>query len=264
MRPGHALVLFSGGQDSATCLAWALTQFERVETIGFDYGQRHHVELQARQTVLAQMRERFAPWRGRLGEDHMVDLAVLGRISDTALTSDAEIQMTAAGLPNTFVPGRNLLFFNLAAAVGYRRGLHTLVGGMCETDFSGYPDCRDDTLKALQVAVSLGMGQRFTFETPLMWLDKADTWELARWWISSSPNRTPATTACAARCMTGATAAAPARRANCARRAMRGGRPASQASPATEARTGRISMHNPMHLLHGFSPSLTDKRSADS
>jgi 7-cyano-7-deazaguanine synthase len=180
MRPGHALVLFSGGQDSTTCLAWALTQFERVETIGFDYGQRHHVELQARQTVLAQMRERFAPWRGRLGEDHMVDLAVLGRISDTALTSDAEIQMTAAGLPNTFVPGRNLLFFNLAAAVGYRRGLHTLVGGMCETDFSGYPDCRDDTLKALQVAVSLGMGQRFTFETPLMWLDKADTWELAR------------------------------------------------------------------------------------
>ncbi|BEP94529.1 7-cyano-7-deazaguanine synthase QueC [Acidovorax sp. A79] len=180
MRPGHALVLFSGGQDSTTCLAWALTQFERVETIGFDYGQRHHVELQARQAVLAALRSRFGPWRDRLGDDHMIDLAVLGRISDTALTSDAEIQMTAAGLPNTFVPGRNLLFFNLAAAVGYRRGLHTLVGGMCETDFSGYPDCRDDTLKALQVAVSLGMGQRFTFETPLMWLDKAATWELAR------------------------------------------------------------------------------------
>ena len=180
MRPGHALVLFSGGQDSTTCLAWALTHFAHVETIGFDYGQRHHVELQARKTVLAQLRERFPQWRDRLGEDHMLDLAVLGRISDTALTSETEIQMTAAGLPNTFVPGRNLLFFNLAAAVGYRRGLHTLVGGMCETDFSGYPDCRDDTLKALQVAVSLGMGQRFTFETPLMWLDKAETWELAR------------------------------------------------------------------------------------
>ncbi len=180
MRPGHALVLFSGGQDSTTCLAWALTHFEHVETIGFDYGQRHQVELQARTEVLAAVRERFPQWAGRLGEDHMVDLAVLGQISDTALTRDTAIQMTAAGLPNTFVPGRNLLFFQLAAAVGYRRGLHTLVGGMCETDFSGYPDCRDDTLKALQVAVSLGMGQRFTFETPLMWIDKAATWELAR------------------------------------------------------------------------------------
>ncbi len=180
MRPGHALVLFSGGQDSTTCLAWALTHFEHVETIGFDYGQRHQVELEARTDVLAALRERFPQWAGRLGEDHMVDLAVLGRISDTALTRDTAIQMTEAGLPNTFVPGRNLLFFQLAAAVGYRRGLHTLVGGMCETDFSGYPDCRDDTLKALQVAVSLGMGQRFTFETPLMWIDKAATWELAR------------------------------------------------------------------------------------
>ncbi len=180
MRPGHALVLFSGGQDSTTCLAWALTHFEHVETIGFDYGQRHQVELEARTDVLAAVRERFPQWAGRLGEDHMVDLAVLGRISDTALTRDTAIQMTEAGLPNTFVPGRNLLFFQLAAAVGYRRGLHTLVGGMCETDFSGYPDCRDDTLKALQVAVSLGMGQRFTFETPLMWIDKAATWELAR------------------------------------------------------------------------------------
>ncbi len=180
MRPGHALVLFSGGQDSTTCLAWALTHFGHVETIGFDYGQRHQVELAARQEVLAALRERFPQWRERLGEDHMVDLAVLGQISDTALTRDTAIQMTAAGLPNTFVPGRNLLFFQLAAAVGYRRGLQTLVGGMCETDFSGYPDCRDDTLKALQVAVSLGMGQRFTFETPLMWIDKAATWELAR------------------------------------------------------------------------------------
>jgi len=180
MRPGHALVLFSGGQDSTTCLAWALEHFAHVETIGFDYGQRHSVELQARQAVLAALRGRFPHWAARLGADHMVDLAVLGNISDTALTRETEIRMTESGLPNTFVPGRNLLFFNLAAAVGYRRGLHTLVGGMCETDFSGYPDCRDDTLKALQVAVSLGMGQRFTFETPLMWLDKADTWELAR------------------------------------------------------------------------------------
>ncbi|MFY3383904.1 7-cyano-7-deazaguanine synthase QueC [Paracidovorax sp. MALMAid1276] len=180
MRSGHALVLFSGGQDSTTCLAWALSHFAHVETVGFDYGQRHHIELQARDTVLASVRQQFPAWAERLGPDHLLDLGVLGRISDTALTSDTQIQMTAAGLPNTFVPGRNLLFFQLAAAVGYRRGLHTLVGGMCETDFSGYPDCRDDTLKALQVAVSLGMGQRFTFETPLMWLDKAATWEMAR------------------------------------------------------------------------------------
>lgn len=179
MRQGHALVLFSGGQDSTVCLAWALQRFARVETIGFDYGQRHHVELQARQEVLAALRAGFPHWQDRLGDDHMVDLAVLGQISDTALTRDTAIAMDAAGLPNTFVPGRNLLFFQMAAAVGYRRGLHTLVGGMCETDYSGYPDCRDDTLKALQVALSLGMGQRFTLETPLMWLDKAQTWALA-------------------------------------------------------------------------------------
>ena len=180
MRPGHALVLFSGGQDSTTCLAWALTHFAHVETIGFGYGQRHDVEMRVRLQVLQSLRAQFPHWAGRLGEDHVVDLAVLGQISDTALTRDTAIAMTAAGLPNTFVPGRNLLFFQLAAAVGYRRGLHTLVGGMCETDFSGYPDCRDDTIKALQVAVSLGMGQRFTFETPLMWLDKAQTWALAQ------------------------------------------------------------------------------------
>ena len=180
MRPGHALVLFSGGQDSTTCLAWALTHFAHVETIGFDYGQRHDVEMRVRLQVLPSLRAQFPHWAERLGEDHVVDLAVLGQISDTALTRDTAIAMTAAGLPNTFVPGRNLLFFQLAAAVGYRRGLHTLVGGMCETDFSGYPDCRDDTIKALQVAVSLGMGQRFTFETPLMWLDKAQTWALAQ------------------------------------------------------------------------------------
>ncbi len=175
----HALVLFSGGQDSTTCLAWALGRYARVETIGFDYGQRHHVELEARQTVLAQVRAQFPDWAPRLGDDHMIDLAVLGQISDTALTSEAEIRMNADGLPNTFVPGRNLLFLNLAAALGYRRGVDVLVGGMCETDFSGYPDCRDDTIKALQVAVSLGMGKRYTFETPLMWLDKRETWQLA-------------------------------------------------------------------------------------
>ena len=130
MRSGHALVLFSGGQDSTTCLAWALSQFAHVETIGFDYGQRHHVELQARHAVLEAMRSQFPQWSSKLGDDHMLDLSVLGHISDTALTSETEIQMTAAGLPNTFVPGRNLLFFQLAAAVGYRRGLHTLVGGI--------------------------------------------------------------------------------------------------------------------------------------
>ena len=180
MRSGHALVLFSGGQDSTTCLAWALEHFAHVETIGFDYGQRHDIEMQVRLEVLQTLRAQFPQWAARLGDDHVIDLAVLGHISDTALTRDTAIAMTRAGLPNTFVPGRNLLFFQMAAAVGYRRGLHTLVGGMCETDFSGYPDCRDDTLKALQVAVSLGMGQRFTFETPLMWLDKAQTWQMAQ------------------------------------------------------------------------------------
>ena len=180
MRPGHALVLFSGGQDSTTCLAWALEHFAHVETIGFDYGQRHHIALQARQTVLASLRAQFPHWNARLGNDHMLDLAVLGHISDTALTSDTEIQMTAAGLPNTFVPGRNLLFFTLAAALAYRRGLDVLVGGMSQTDYSGYPDCRDNTLKALQVALSLGVDRPLTVETPLMWRDKAATWALAQ------------------------------------------------------------------------------------
>ncbi|WP_420227425.1 7-cyano-7-deazaguanine synthase QueC [Pigmentiphaga litoralis] len=174
-----ALVLFSGGQDSTTCLAWAADRYEVVETIGFDYGQRHHVELDARQHVLEAMRAQFPDWAPRIGADHMVDLGVLGAISDTALTSDTEIKMAANGLPNTFVPGRNLVFLTMASAVAYRRGLDVIVGGMCETDFSGYPDCRDDTIKALQVAVSLGMGQRFTFDTPLMWIDKAETWALA-------------------------------------------------------------------------------------
>ncbi len=175
-----ALVLFSGGQDSTTCLAWALDRFERVETIGFDYGQRHRVELDVRPTILAALRERFPPWSARLGEDHMIDLAVLGQISDTALTKDVAIAMQADGLPNTFVPGRNLIFMTFAAIVAYRRGLTNIVTGVCETDYSGYPDCRDDTMKAMQLALNLGMASRFTVHTPLMWIDKAATWALAQ------------------------------------------------------------------------------------
>jgi 7-cyano-7-deazaguanine synthase len=174
-----ALVLFSGGQDSATCLAWALNRFAHVETIGFDYGQRHIVELECRQIVLSELRSAFPAWAERLGEDHLLDMSVLGRISDTALTQDKAIEMQRNGLPNTFVPGRNLLFFTFAAAVAYRRGLEVLVGGMCETDYSGYPDCRDNTLKALQVALSLGMDSPMVVETPLMWIDKAATWAMA-------------------------------------------------------------------------------------
>ena len=170
-----ALVLFSGGQDSATCLAWALDRFERVETIGFDYGQRHRVELDCR-AALRDGLERL--WPGKLGEDHLLDLSLLGQISETALTRDAEIAFDADGLPSTFVPGRNLIFFNLAAAIGYRRGIRHLVGGMCETDYSGYPDCRDDTLKALQVALGLGLDRRIVIHAPLMWRDKAATWAL--------------------------------------------------------------------------------------
>jgi 7-cyano-7-deazaguanine synthase len=174
-----ALVLLSGGQDSATCLAWALDRYDRVETIGFAYGQRHRIELDCRAGLRQALRELSPDWAGRLGEDHTVDLGVIGAISDTALTSDGEIRMQANGLPSTFVPGRNLLFFTVAAAVAYRRGLKVLVGGMCETDYSGYPDCRDDTLKALQAAINLGMDSRLVIETPLMWLDKAATWRLA-------------------------------------------------------------------------------------
>lgn len=174
-----ALVLFSGGQDSTTCLAWALQRYEHVETIGFDYGQRHSVELQCRQQVLERLKTDFPEWGERLGDDHMINLSVLGAISDTALTSERAIAFGQNGLPNTFVPGRNLLFFNFAAAVAYRRGIQVLVGGMCETDYSGYPDCRDNTLKALQVAMSLGMDSPMVVETPLMWIDKAATWALA-------------------------------------------------------------------------------------
>ena len=175
-----ALVLFSGGQDSTTCLAQALSKYERVETVGFDYGQRHRVELDARLNVLRERKSRFAPWAAKLGQDHLLDLAVLGQVSDCSLTRDVAFKMEESGLPNTFVPGRNLLFLTLAAALAYRRGLQVLVTGVCETDFSGYPDCRDDTMKAMQLALSLGMDKRFLIETPLMWIDKADTWHLAQ------------------------------------------------------------------------------------
>ena len=179
MSAASALVLFSGGQDSTTCLAWALERYERVETLGFDYRQRHRVELDCRPAILKGIREGFPAWAARLGEDHLLDLAVLPQLGGTAMTHDIAIAMQDSGLPNTFVPGRNLLFFTLAAALAYRRGFRTLVGGMCETDYSGYPDCRDDTIKALQVTLGLGMDTRFVLETPLMWLDKAQTWRMA-------------------------------------------------------------------------------------
>jgi 7-cyano-7-deazaguanine synthase len=174
-----ALVLFSGGQDSTTCLAYALSKYQRVETVAFDYRQRHHIELDARLNVLRALRARFPAWAAKLGEDHLLDLAVLGEVSDTSLTRDTAIAMEAGGLPNSFVPGRNLLFLTLAAALAYRRGLQVIVTGVCETDFSGYPDCRDDTMKAMQLALSLGMDRRFLIETPLMWIDKAATWRMA-------------------------------------------------------------------------------------
>ena len=181
-KPMHktALVLFSGGQDSTTCLALALSKYERVETVAFDYRQRHSVELEARLNVLAQIKLQFPHWTHKLGEDHLLDLAVLGQVSETSLTRDMAFLMEEGGLPNTFVPGRNLLFLTLAAALAYRRGLEVIVTGVCETDYSGYPDCRDDSMKAMQLALSLGMDKRFLIETPLMWIDKADTWRLAQ------------------------------------------------------------------------------------
>lgn len=175
-----ALVLFSGGQDSTTCLAWALDRYDTVETVGFGYGQRHAIELDVRKTALASLRREFPDWGDRLGEDHVVDLSVLGAISETALTRGDRIEMQANGLPNTFVPGRNLMFLTFAAAIAYRRGAKHIVTGVCETDYSGYPDCRDDTMKALQVAINLGMQSRFVIHAPLMWVDKAATWALAR------------------------------------------------------------------------------------
>ncbi|MAU60240.1 MAG: 7-cyano-7-deazaguanine synthase QueC [Parvibaculum sp.] len=179
MAKSKALVLFSGGQDSTVCLAWALARYEEVETVGFDYGQAHAVELECRTTLRERLAALFPDWAAKLGTDHMLSLAELGRISETALTRDAEIEMGENGLPTTFVPGRNLLFFTYAAALGYRRGATVLVGGMCETDYSGYPDCRADTLKALEQAISLGMDKSFSLETPLMRIDKAATWKLA-------------------------------------------------------------------------------------
>jgi 7-cyano-7-deazaguanine synthase len=180
LNDDKALVLFSGGQDSATCLAWALERFAHVETIGFDYGQRHAVELACRDGILETIAKTLPHWAGRIGERHTIDLGVLGDISATALTRDVEIAMGEDNLPNTFVPGRNILFLTFAATVAYRRGIRHIVGGMCETDYSGYPDCRDDTIKALQATLNLGMDTRFVLHTPLMWIDKAQTWRLAK------------------------------------------------------------------------------------
>lgn len=179
MNANSALVLYSGGQDSATCLAWALARYDHVETIGFDYGQRHKIELEVRLALRASLARDFPHWSSRLGEDHLIDLSVLGQISDTALTQSVAIGMQADGLPNTFVPGRNLLFLTFAAAIAYRRGIKHIVTGVCETDYSGYPDCRDDTIKAMQIALNLGMASRFVLHTPLMWINKAETWRLA-------------------------------------------------------------------------------------
>ncbi len=179
IEPKHALVLFSGGQDSTACLAWALSRYELVETIGFDYRQRHRVELDQRLVILDAIRASMKDWDRKLGADHILDLGVLGQISDTALTRDTAIAMAGSGLPTTFVPGRNLVFLTFAGALAYRRGLGVLVGGMCETDYSGYPDCRRATLDATQQALSLGMDVSFKLATPLMYLTKAQTWDLA-------------------------------------------------------------------------------------
>jgi 7-cyano-7-deazaguanine synthase len=174
-----ALVLFSGGQDSTVCLAWALERFARVETIGFDYGQRHAIEMTLRPRLRHQLAGLRESWRDRLGEDHVIALDALAAISETALTRETEIQIADSGLPTTFVPGRNLVFLSFAGALAYRRGAKHLVAGMCETDYSGYPDCRDDTIKAMQLALGLGMDRRFVVHTPLMWIDKAGTFAMA-------------------------------------------------------------------------------------
>jgi len=173
-----ALVLFSGGQDSTTCLAWALDRFDRVETVGFDYGQRHRIELDCRDPIRSAIIKIRPGWKARLHQDHTINIGSLGELSETALTRDVAIKIERNGLPSTFVPGRNLIFLTFAAALAYRRGLRHLVGGMCETDYSGYPDCRDDTIKAIQIALNLGMQHRFVLHTPLMWIDKAATWKL--------------------------------------------------------------------------------------
>jgi 7-cyano-7-deazaguanine synthase len=178
----RALVLFSGGQDSTTCLAWALAQperFDRVDCVAFDYGQRHRIELDCRRAVIDALRAQFPPWAARLGDDLLIDLSVLRSLGDSALTSERAIELQANGLPSTFVPGRNLLFLTAAAALAYRQGASVLVGGMCQTDYSGYPDCRDETIQAMQRALSLGLDQPLAIETPLMFIDKAATWALA-------------------------------------------------------------------------------------
>jgi 7-cyano-7-deazaguanine synthase len=180
LSDSRALVLFSGGQDSTTCLAWALARFSEVETIGFDYGQRHAVELACRPILREKLTSMAPPGWGRLGPDHLIRLDALGQISDTALTRDVEIATRESGLPTTFVPGRNILFMGFAAALAYRRGCRHIVLGVCETDYSGYPDCRDDTIKAMQVALNLGLETRFVLHTPLMWLDKAETFGMAQ------------------------------------------------------------------------------------
>lgn len=175
-----ALVVFSGGQDSSTCLGWALARYDRIETIGFDYGQRHRIELKCRTKIIEEIRQNFPDWAAKLGPDHLLPLPALAAISETALTRTSKIEIKETSLPNTFVPGRNLLFLTYAAALGYRRGISVLVGGMCETDFSGYPDCRDEAIQTLAQAISLGMDKAITIETPLMQLDKAAIWAMAR------------------------------------------------------------------------------------
>jgi len=177
--PDTSIVLFSGGQDSTVCLAWALQRFNRVETVGFDYGQRHAVELEGRERLREGLASLNADWRNRLAEDHVIKLDALAAVSETALTRQMDIEVSKSGLPTTFVPGRNLIFFCFAGALAYRRGAGHLVGGMCETDYSGYPDCRDDTLKALQTALTRGLDKSMTIHTPLMWIDKADTFAMA-------------------------------------------------------------------------------------
>lgn len=179
MTETSALVLFSGGQDSTICLAHALSHYDRVETVGFDYGQRHAVELDCRPKIITAIRSAFPDWAGKLGEDRVCDVSVLSEISDTAMIKETEIVIAENGLPNTFVPGRNLLFLTLAGAIAWRRGISCLVGGMCETDYSGYPDCRRTTLDAQELTLARGMDRPFNIDTPLMWLDKAETWALA-------------------------------------------------------------------------------------
>jgi 7-cyano-7-deazaguanine synthase len=179
MSATKALVLFSGGQDSTTCLAWALDRFDLVETVGFDYGQRHAAELAARPKILEKIRDGFPDWRANIGTDHLLSLDLLREIGGTALTDDVAIEIGKKGLPTTFVPGRNILFLTAAAALGARRGIHDLIGGMCETDYSGYPDCRAETIEATARAISLGLDETISIHTPLMHIDKAETWRLA-------------------------------------------------------------------------------------